>query len=212
MKKVLCFGDSNTWGYDPCTKNRFPKEVRWTGILQGKLKYEDTKIIEEGLVGRTTVYEDLRRPGLKGIENIIRIFDGPTDIDAVVLMLGTNDCKTANKTTPKDIARGIDKCLDVILKYVPAEKVLLISPIHLGKNVWKKEFDPEFSEESVRVSKGLKKEYSRIAAKRGVNFLAAADYVSPSSKDQEHLNEAGHSRLANIIYNKLINMNVCCAC
>ena len=51
---------------------------------------------------------------------------------------------------------------------------------------------------AAKLSKGLKKEYSRIAAKRGVNFLAAADYVSPSSKDQEHLNEAGHSRLANI--------------
>lgn len=52
MKKVLCFGDSNTWGYNPSTKDRFPKEIRWTGILQGKLGSEDTKIIEEGLVGR----------------------------------------------------------------------------------------------------------------------------------------------------------------
>ena len=72
MKKVLCFGDSNTWGYNPSTKDRFPKEIRWTGILQGKLGSEDTKIIEEGLVGRTTVYEDEKRPGLRGIDNIIR--------------------------------------------------------------------------------------------------------------------------------------------
>ena len=214
MKKVLCFGDSNTWGYNPSTKDRFPKEIRWTGILQGKLGSEDTKIIEEGLVGRTTVYEDEKRPGLRGIDNIIKIFESKkdVDIDAVVLMLGTNDCKTANHTTPKDIAGGIDRCLDIILKYVPAEKVLLISPIHLGEYVWKDEYDPAFNEGSVRVSKGLKKEYQRIARRRGVSFLAAADYVSPSSKDQEHLNEVGHSKLADIIYNKLVNMNVCCAC
>ena len=52
MKQILCFGDSNTWGYDAITDGRFPDEVRWTGKLQEKLGAEYT-VIEEGLCGRT---------------------------------------------------------------------------------------------------------------------------------------------------------------
>jgi len=57
MKSVLCFGDSNTWGYDPATKDRFPRDVRWAGILAGLLS-PDYQVIEEGLNGRTTVWND----------------------------------------------------------------------------------------------------------------------------------------------------------
>ena len=57
MYEVLCFGDSNTWGYDPVSKQRFPNGVRWTGVLQAELG-PGFRVIEEGLNGRTTVWED----------------------------------------------------------------------------------------------------------------------------------------------------------
>ena len=55
--RIVCFGDSNTWGYDPRTSERFPQKVRWTGLLQEKLgrKYQ---VIEEGQNGRTIATED----------------------------------------------------------------------------------------------------------------------------------------------------------
>jgi len=37
MKNLLCFGDSNTWGYSPEDGTRFPPDVRWTGVLQKSL-------------------------------------------------------------------------------------------------------------------------------------------------------------------------------
>lgn len=206
MSKILCFGDSNTWGYDPVTKNRYPEQIRWTGILKKKLSDENVNIIEEGLCGRTTIYEDRIRPGRRGIDSIEEIFERNDSVDSVVFMLGTNDCKSYYKSSPKEIAGGIDSCLEIILKHVPAKKVLLISPIHLGKNVWKDEYDPEFDQNSVEVSKGLKKEYLEIAKKRKVNFLAASDYVIPSLEDQEHLNVSGHKKLAEVIGQKLQNM------
>lgn len=209
MSKILCFGDSNTWGYDPVTKNRYPEQIRWTGILKKKLSNENVNIVEEGLCGRTTIYEDRIRPGRRGIDSIEEIFERNETVDSVIFMLGTNDCKSYYKSSPKKIAEGIDSCLEIILKYVPAKKVLLISPIHLGKNVWKDEFDPEFDQNSVEVSKGLKKEYLEIAKKRNVNFLAASDYVIPSLEDQEHLNVDGHKKLAEVIGRKLENMQSC---
>ena len=45
MKNILAFGDSNTWGLIPGTKERYSNEIRWTGLVQNKLN--DTKIIEE---------------------------------------------------------------------------------------------------------------------------------------------------------------------
>ncbi|HVO37470.1 MAG TPA: hydrolase, partial [Spirochaetia bacterium] len=57
MYEVMCFGDSNTWGYDPATGGRFGRAVRWTGVLQAALG-NDYVVIEEGLNGRTTVWED----------------------------------------------------------------------------------------------------------------------------------------------------------
>jgi len=57
MREILCFGDSNTWGYDPATKGRFANEVRWTGVLQATLG-SGYRVIEEGLNGRTSVWED----------------------------------------------------------------------------------------------------------------------------------------------------------
>jgi len=208
MNNVLCFGDSNTWGYNPYTKERFPSTIRWTGLLRQKFNNKNVDIIEAGLCGRTTIYEDETRPGRRGLEAIREVFENQEEINAVVIMLGTNDCKTYNHSTPVSIAKGIDRCLEVILKHVSPEKVLLLSPIHLGENVWKEGYDTEFDPNSVLISKALKAEYQKVARKRGVHFLSAADYAEPSVEDQEHLNETGHRNLADVIYKEIVQMNI----
>lgn len=208
MKNILCFGDSNTWGYNPDTKGRYPWGIRWTSRLQEMFEKSEVKIIEQGLCGRTTIYEDLNRPNRKGIDSLSQAFNRDETIDTVIIMLGTNDCKKHYHSSPKEIAKGINQCLDIILEFVTPENVLLISPISLGDDVWKDEFDPEFNKESVKVSKGLKKEYLQVAKQKNVHFLAASDYALPSIEDQEHLNIEGHYALANAIYNKISLINI----
>ncbi len=203
MRNILCFGDSNTWGYNPSTKERFPQSIRWTGLLQKRLGEENANVIEEGLCGRTTIYEDQTRPGRKGIDSLPEILNRCGHLENVILMLGTNDCKAHNMSTPKDIAAGIDDCLDIILQYVSPKQVLLISPIHLGDDVWKDDYDPEFDIRSVKVSRGLENEYKKIARSRHVHFLAASKHVLPSKEDQEHLDAYSHTILADVIYNEL---------
>ena len=203
MQNILCFGDSNTWGYNPATKERYPWGVRWTSKLQEKLRSRDIKIIEQGLCGRTTIYEDISRPDKRGIDTLYTIFEEFDQIDSVIIMLGTNDCKKHYNHSSAEIAEGIAECLDVILKHVKPENVLLVSPIVLGENVWRDEFDPDFDLKSVYVSKYLKNEYKKVAKQKKVNFLAASDYALPSEIDQEHMDENSHHRLANAIYERV---------
>ena len=87
--------------------------------------------------------------------------------------------------------------------FAPDSKILLVSPIHLGDKVWEKSYDPEFSKESVDVSKGLAGVYAEIARNERLYFLDAADIAAPSETDQEHLNEEGHAKLAEAIYEKI---------
>lgn len=202
-KTLLAFGDSNTWGLVPGSSpaRRFPRDIRWTGILQSVLS--DVDVIEEGLCGRTTIFEDRLRAGRNGLSSLPFILESKSPIDAAVIMLGTNDCKPIYSASAHVIGSGLQKCLDILQEYVRAEKILVVSPLFLGDDVWLPSKDPEFSPASVKVSRELKDVYGDISAKRGHRFLAASDFVTPSSTDDEHMDEAGHSAFAKAVIDKL---------
>lgn len=199
MKNILCFGDSNTYGYIPENGKRYEPEVRWTGILEKKGQDYDYKIIEEGLVGRTTVFPDNLRPGRKGTDLLPVLLESHYPVDGVVLMLGTNDCKTVYGASPEVIGKGVETLIKQIKQSDESTKILLVSPIHLGEEVWKEEYDPEFNQHSVDVSKKLKDVYKKLAEQYQCEFLAASDVAQPSKADQEHLTIEGHAALANAI-------------
>ena len=216
MKQILCFGDSNTWGYDGESRKRLPWGKRWTSLLQEKFDSEKpsaltkkavtARIIEEGLCGRTTIFEDPLREGRRGTALLPTLLETHEGIDAVILMLGTNDCKTVFGASAEVIGMGITRLLEQIQRYAPKARVLLISPIYLGEKVWQEGFDQEFSPDSVKVSKELEKVYQKIAREKQVEFLPAAAYVSCCVADQEHMNAQGHQIFASVVYEKLSKM------
>ncbi len=203
MKQILAFGDSNTWGLVPGSKpqERYPWGVRWTSILQEK--NSGLRIAEEGLCGRTTVFEDGLRPGRNAASSLDPMLESHYPIDGAILMLGTNDCKTLYNASAYVIGKGIERCLDILEKYVAPEKILLVSPINLGDDVWHPEKDPEFDANSVSTSRELKEVYRGIAKRRGTAFLAASDYVSASDVDDEHMDEDGHRVFADVVSKEL---------
>lgn len=201
MKQILCFGDSNTYGLVPGTKDRYGWGVRWTSILNDRVEKYGYRVVEEGLCGRTTVFDDPFRTGRRGSQFLTSILETHNPIDHIILMLGTNDCKSVYKATPGVIGRGIELLLEQIKAYAPQAEVLLISPIFLGEKVWQDGYDKEFSEASVQVSKQLGNVYAKIAEKYGAKFMCASDYAQSSSVDEEHLDEQGHRALADAIYN-----------
>ncbi len=206
MKHILCFGDSNTYGLIPQINGRYSWDERWTGILNYKLGLFNYRIIEDGLCGRTTIFEDPLRDNRNGSKILPTVLETNNGIDAIILMLGTNDCKTVYGATAEIIGKGIERLINIIKQYSITSKILLVSPIHFGEKVWHNEYDPEFSPNSIIVNKGLANVYENIANKENILFLDASIYAQPSNEDQEHLNAEGHKALAEAIYNKLVDV------
>ena len=111
MKRILCFGDSNTYGYRPDKSGRFDETVRWTGKISQRLG-DDYRVIEEGLCGRTTIFEDELRTGRRGIDLVGTLVETHNPIDIFVVMLGTNDCKTRYKASAGIIAKGLERLIE----------------------------------------------------------------------------------------------------
>lgn len=203
---ILCFGDSNTYGYKPDGTGRFDENTRWTQILQKKLG-SGYRIIEEGLCGRTTVFQDELREGRRGLDLIGVTVEMQNPLDLMILMLGTNDCKTRYGASAAVIARGLDQVIRKARKSSSRPfDILVVSPIHLGKGIGEPDFDPEFNESSEVVSRNLAAEYRKVALQNHAAFLNAADFAFPSITDREHLDEAGHAALAEAIYSKVLSM------
>lgn len=206
MKNILCFGDSNTYGLRPDNGDRYGSDVRWTGILSKKLGTSDYRVVEEGLCGRTTVFEDRTRIGRNGSLYLPVFLESHYPIDTVVLMLGTNDCKSIYNASSVVIGRGIEILLKQIRSYKKDMEIILVSPIHLGEKVWQSNYDPEFNEHSVVISKELKAVFRKLAEEYDCKFLAASDVAKPSELDQEHMDAKSHELLAGAIYEKLVKI------
>ena len=103
-------------------KKRLPWGIRWTSILQEKLASQDIRIIEEGLCGRTTIFEDPLREGRRGTAWLPVLLETHAPVDEIVLMLGTNDCKTAYGASAELIGKGISRLLDQIQERHPMLK------------------------------------------------------------------------------------------
>lgn len=184
MKQILCFGDSNTYGLVPATADRYGWGVRWTSIINEKLGLQEYRVIEEGLCGRTTVFDDPFREGRRGTQLFPTLLETHRLLDCIVIMLGTNDCKTVYGASAGVIAKGVEKLIEQAQRFAKDTPILLISPIHLGEGVWEKGFDTEFNENSVAVSKGLAEEYRKVSEKYGAGIFKCRGLRTAGSRRQ----------------------------
>ena len=107
MKKhIVCFGDSNTHGYEAATGGRFDETQRWPCLLQ-KLLGDEYLVLEEGLSGRTTVFRDPCFEGLSGLDAIFGCLMSHEPVDLLIIMLGTNDTKERFSAPAGSIGLGL---------------------------------------------------------------------------------------------------------
>lgn len=200
MVTVLCYGDSNTFGYIPETGMRYPRDVRYPGRLQ-KLLGDDYAVIEEGCNGRTTIHDDPIDGWKNGLDYLKPCLNSHKPIDIVVLMLGSNDLKDTFHLTAKEIADGASILVEVIRDftqekqgYIP--KIILVSPPEIGVGIKTSPFYGAFYENAIAESRKFPEFYKVVAQKYGCIFFNAAEYIYPSEVDSLHLTPEGHSVLA----------------
>lgn len=204
MKTILCYGDSNTWGFIPESINEaFPRRhawgVRWTSILQRELG-DEYRIIEEGQNGRTTVHEDDINLHRNGRTYLPACLESHKPIDLVILMLGTNDLKVTFNLPPAEIAAGAGQLAKMILQsdtgpLAKAPKVLLVTPPPLGHTPQHLADVAEKLQGGQAKSKRFPLCYEAVAKQLGCAYFNSQDVVSASTHDGIHLEAGEHAKL-----------------
>lgn len=202
-KNILCFGDSNTYGESPEGSGRYPRNERWTGILQSSLG-EDYRIIEEGLNGRTTVWEDPVEGDKCGIRQLPCCIASHTPLDLVILMLGCNDLKQRFHVTATDIALSLERLVKTAqsMDNYTAQRpfqILLVSPAEVRPRTFLREVFGDRSADSQALAPLV-----QAAAERcGVWFLDIAKCAEPSPLDGLHFDRENQKKVAAAMEQKI---------
>ena len=206
-RRILCFGDSNTYGSRPAG-GRYDESVRYPMRLAALLG-EEYAVIEEGFGGRTTVFDDPVEGGYKsGAAYLPPCLMSHNPVDLVILMLGANDAKERFGMNAATIATAMMRLVRLARDYgMDAEsrpsRVLLVAPPPLGDWLMQTHFAQPFGERAIEVTRGLKSEYARIARLMRCEFLDAGLYAQVSREDAVHLPVEGHLRLAEALEEKV---------
>ncbi|MFC0015038.1 MULTISPECIES: GDSL-type esterase/lipase family protein [Allobacillus] len=206
-KRIVCFGDSNTWGLNAETMKRFPENVRWTGLLQEKLS-DEYQVIEEGLPGRTSVVDDPLLEGMNGIDYIVPCIKSHAPVELLIIMLGTNDTKERFGLTAHNIAQGITRLAKKAQEaheeiYDKALQVLVIAPPMIGSHYKKTEVRKSMGDNCDIKSSELPGFLKEFVTNTNIFFLDASKEVVMNEIDYMHLDENGHKQLSELVLKKV---------
>ena len=190
MKSILAFGDSLTWGFVAGEWTRHDREDRWPNALASGLKGK-ARVIEEGMNGRTTVFPDptegAERNGAVALPMLLTTHQ---PLDLVIIMLGTNDIKYANRCRAFDASMGMARLIEIVNKFsfLPSyttPQILIMSPPALVPTA--DEWFNGLWGHAIAESKLFAKHYARVAKDTGAHFFDAGSVAVADPTDGGHL-------------------------
>jgi lysophospholipase L1-like esterase len=182
VRTLVCFGDSNTWGYVPGSESeRFPREVRWPVRLAAALG-EAWEVVAEGLNGRTAAIESPLEDGRNGVTTFLPILRSHKPVDLVVIFLGTNDVNfLADELVALSVGRLVKlaRASDTGPGGGPPDVLVVCPPPFAGRELgpW----------------------YAEVCGSLGCPLLDLGGVASYSALDESHLDEAGHAAVARAV-------------
>lgn len=206
-KRILCYGDSNTYGYIP-SGGRYDEDTRWPMRMQ-RLLGDGYAIVEEGFNGRTCVFDDPVEGGYKsGVQYLPPCLMTHNPLDAVIIMLGTNDTKMRFGMTPLTIGESMMQLIRTARLYAMNDagkppKIIVVSPAPILENLMETRHAECFGPQAIAVSAGLAKEYRRICKLMRCDFFDAGPFAEVSPLDAVHLTARGHIALAEALAEKI---------
>jgi lysophospholipase L1-like esterase len=201
MPIILCFGDSNTYGLAPIVdfENQDPRYARrWPVVMAETLGWD---LVEEGLPGRTFQFPcPMMGPHMDGRIGLFMALESHGPIDAVTIMLGTNDQKSHFDASPEEIVAGASFMLDVCLsdemqtRHGGFEPILIAPPAPAERGLLAEEFAGA-NAKAQQVTDGLR----QLAVARDITFFDAGSVVETSQIDGIHFDETAHGILGDAI-------------
>ncbi len=203
IRRILCYGDSNTWGAIPGSDHRYAKDIRWTAVLQSLLG-EMYEVVSEGLCGRV-LKSNVASFEKNGINYILPAVLSAEPLEWVIIMLGTNDVKDKYGLSSGEIANNLRETVSII-KNAKIEnkenlKILIICPPNIIEN---EQILANGFKDGINKIKELPVLYKKVAEETNSLFLNAGDYISSSVIDCIHLDEDSHLKLAEVIKNFIL--------
>ena len=208
---ILCFGDSNTWGFVPCIFDyetfyieRYSKDNRWPGIMQKRLGNK-FYVIEEGLNGRTTNVEYLDIQGRSGTSYLNPCLYSHSPLDLVIIQLGVNDLKVTFNRSVKEISDGLESLVEIInntsygTNFNGPPKILIVGPPLLLHEGYLDADNNLVFVGGVEKSKQFHYYFSEVANKKKCFYVNLADKVRVSDIDGLHLDINGHKEVGKIM-------------
>ena len=160
--KIICFGDSNTYGYDPRGYLGGEYDHPWPEILARKL---GCTVLNWGENGRVVPKKAIAFPA---------------NADLLIFMLGTNDLLQG--ASPETVCGRMER----LLESLDHKKILLIAPPPMKSGAWVS------SQNLIDDSKALSKQYKVLAKRLDIRFVDAGQWNVPLAYDGVHLTEEGH--------------------
>lgn len=163
---VICFGDSNTYGYDPRSRlgGRYDADSRWVDILAAETGWT------------------VRNMGVNGREIPQTAPDIPSDTDLLIVMLGSNDLLQG--CSPEEAAEKLEYFLFVLS--LPRGQILLIAPPPMRRGEWVP------SQQLIDNSHTFVQCCRDLAGRLGIRFADAGDWDISLAYDGVHFTEQGH--------------------
>lgn len=195
MYRVMCFGDSNTWGFNPDNGERYDNRTRWPCVMHQELG-DGYELVEEGMNGRTTVWDDPVDGLMSGLSYLKPCLISHKPLDLVLIMLGTNDLKDRFCVTAPEIAKSAGRLAKFIQQsdcgpQGSAPQVVLIAPppIVEGSNGW------GIRQVGLGKSQQFAVSFAEVAEALRCDFVDAASSIKTSPIDGVHFSAESHQKL-----------------
>jgi lysophospholipase L1-like esterase len=212
MEEILIYSDSLTWGIIPNTRKRLPYDKRWPGVFDRTLQENgiNTRVIENCLNGRRTVWSDPFKPGRDGSEHLAQIIEMHSPLKLVIILLGSNDFQCTHDNNAWLSAQGMAKLIDTIRNApiepgMPTPEILVVAPPKIIKP--KGPIASKFAD-AERRRIGLAQQLEAVAKAHSVFFFDSNTVTSASKVDGIHLDEDQHQVLGEAIAHE-VKRKVC---
>ena len=193
MKRIYAFGDSNTYGFDPRLggMGRYPKDIRWTGVLDLMPEYE---VNNQG-------YNGLSIPGSDSAIASIGRSIKEWSPDLILIMIGSNDLLNMSPASCEKVGIRMRQFLAALCNFNPeyVQNMVLVSPPRMSLGDWT---DPD----TVKESHKFGTVYESIAGEKQLRFLNACEWELPLCYDGVHLTEEAHLHFAEKIIIELLSL------